>query len=95
MAPTGRCEVCARAGSGAAYLFEALCIEEEETVTALTEHLPVSREAVLLHLAVSRRAVSFAVHRAQVRGIWSTFAAQTKSFSERPRIAWVVKVTWQ
>lgn len=34
------------------FLFEKLCIEEEETVTALTEPLPVSRPAVLQHLAV-------------------------------------------
>ena len=33
-------------------LFEMLCLEEEETVTALAEPLPVSRQAVLQHLAM-------------------------------------------
>ena len=34
------------------YIFERLCSEEEETVVALTEPLPISRQAVLQHLAV-------------------------------------------
>jgi DNA-binding transcriptional ArsR family regulator len=34
------------------YLFELLCGEEEETVSSLTEPLPMSRQAVLHHLAV-------------------------------------------
>jgi DNA-binding transcriptional ArsR family regulator len=34
------------------YLFERLCDEDEESVSALTEPLPISRQAVLQHLAV-------------------------------------------
>jgi DNA-binding transcriptional ArsR family regulator len=34
------------------YLFERLCGEEEETVSDLTEPLPLSRQAVLHHLIV-------------------------------------------
>jgi DNA-binding transcriptional ArsR family regulator len=34
------------------YLFERLCDQDEESVSALTEPLPISRQAVLQHLAV-------------------------------------------
>lgn len=34
------------------YIFERLCSQEEETVRALTEPLPISRQAVLQHLTV-------------------------------------------
>ena len=37
------------------YIFERLCNLEEDTVSALTEPLPITRQAVLQHLAVLQK----------------------------------------